>query len=313
MRRAIAYTRVSTPKQGESGFGHDAQRAQIDGFAGQRGFKIIKTFVETASAMGPDSIATRPELNAAIKEARRRRFKIIVAGVDRVSRDVRSFLELLDRHDGMFIVADMGEGAAREILMGEVERGQREGEMISERTKEGLANAKRRGKKLGNQTNLEEAQKKGAATNARIAATRAEEFGVVLDEVIASGAGTAREIASALNARGHRTARGQPWTKENVHRARRGLTEAPGCVVTPVLALPTPPKKFADSDGRLTSEAKSRIEAVMSAKKMKMGAVMKELGYNSLDASVGNALLDGRRIRDQGKLVALESWILKHE
>jgi hypothetical protein len=197
--------------------------------------------------------------------------------------------------------------------MGEAERAQREGEMISERTKEALANAKRRGKKLGNHTNLEEAQKKGAATNARIAASRADEFRVVLDEVIASGASTAREIASALNARGHRTARGQPWTKENVHRARRGLIEALGCSVTPVLALPSPPKKFADSDGHLTSEAKARIEAVMNAKKMKMGAVMKELGYNSLDASVGNALHDGRRVRDQGKLVALESWILKHE
>src|SRR5215469_17308811 len=84
LRDAIGYIRVSTAKQGRCGLGLEAQQAALIKFAEAEGFRFLQTFTETES--GADD--TRPELNAAIQRARKVKAPIIVAKLDRLSRDV---------------------------------------------------------------------------------------------------------------------------------------------------------------------------------------------------------------------------------
>ena len=84
MRDAVAYIRVSTKQQGRSGLGLEAQEAALARFAEAEGFRFLQTFTETESGADDD----RPGLAAAIASARKAKAPIIVAKLDRLSRDV---------------------------------------------------------------------------------------------------------------------------------------------------------------------------------------------------------------------------------
>jgi len=105
MKPAIAYIRASTQKQGKSGLGMDAHRAAIARFADQEGIEVRETFVETRS--GKDDDQRRPKLAAALEAARKAKAPIVVAKLDRLSRDVH-FISGLMKHKVAFIVADLG-------------------------------------------------------------------------------------------------------------------------------------------------------------------------------------------------------------
>jgi DNA invertase Pin-like site-specific DNA recombinase len=102
MKNAIAYIRVSTQKQGKSGLGLEAQQALIQRFADQEGLQIIQTFTEVQS--GKDDDQKRPQLNAALEAAGKAKAPVIVAKLDRLSRDVH-FISGLMKHKVSFIVA----------------------------------------------------------------------------------------------------------------------------------------------------------------------------------------------------------------
>ena len=107
---AIAYIRVSTQRQGKSGLGLEAQQALIRRFADQEGFEIVQTFTEVQS--GKDDDDRRPQLKAALEAARKAKAPIIVAKLDRLSRDVH-FISGLMKHKVAFIVADLGASVPR--------------------------------------------------------------------------------------------------------------------------------------------------------------------------------------------------------
>src|SRR5262245_15262871 len=86
MKQVIAYYRVSTARQGRSGLGLEAQQVMAQRFADQEGFSIAQAFVETESAKHDDS--RRPQLKAALEAARKLKAPILVAKLDRLSRDV---------------------------------------------------------------------------------------------------------------------------------------------------------------------------------------------------------------------------------
>jgi hypothetical protein len=106
MQPAVAYVRVSTREQGHSGLGLDAQRAALARFAEQEQFNIIATFTEVASAKG-DEIERRPQLKAALQPARKAKAPVLVAKLDRLSRDVH-FISGLMAHRVPFIVSEIG-------------------------------------------------------------------------------------------------------------------------------------------------------------------------------------------------------------
>src|SRR5580700_3019647 len=148
MKTAIAYTRVSTAQQGKSGLGLEAQQAALVRFAEAEGFDLVQTFQEVETGKGADALGRRPQLAAALKAAKKLKSPIIVAKLDRLSRDVH-FISGLMTHKTPFIVAELGADADPFMLHLYAALAEKERAMISRRTKDALAAAKANGKKLG--------------------------------------------------------------------------------------------------------------------------------------------------------------------
>src|SRR6516165_10175607 len=104
-RPLIGYVRVSTSQQGRSGLGIEAQQDALTRFAQAEGFELARVFVEVETGKGSDALERRPQLAAAMAEARRRRCSIGVAKLDRLSRDVH-FISGLMTHKVPCVVAE---------------------------------------------------------------------------------------------------------------------------------------------------------------------------------------------------------------
>ena len=109
MQQAVAYYRVSTARQGRSGLGIEAQRDTVTRFAAAEGFELIAEFVEIETGKGADALDRRPQLAAALAAGRSRKCPVIVAKLDRLSRDV-AFISGLMAQRVPFIVAELGRG-----------------------------------------------------------------------------------------------------------------------------------------------------------------------------------------------------------
>src|SRR5499427_3353365 len=144
MWNAVAYIRVSTAKQGRSGLGLEAQQAALAKFAEAEGFRFLQTFCETESGAND----SRPQLNAAIERARKAKAPIIVAKLDRLSRDVH-FISGLMKHRVAFIVSELGADTDPFLLHIYAALAEKERALISRRTKDALAAAKARGVVIG--------------------------------------------------------------------------------------------------------------------------------------------------------------------
>ena len=139
----VAYYRVSTERQGKSGLGLEAQRAAVEALVQSNGNQLIAEYTEVESGKHAD----RPELGKALKRCRLSKAALVIAKLDRLSRDAH-FLLGLQKAGVRFVAADMPE--ANETMVGFMAvMAQHEREMISRRTKEALAAAKARGAKLG--------------------------------------------------------------------------------------------------------------------------------------------------------------------
>lgn len=156
-KKFIAYRRVSTTKQGESGLGLEAQQASIEKYVASVGGQIIKWYVDIESGKNDD----RPEFQKAIAQVRRTRgAKLIVAKQDRIARKAVTALQLID--EGLFV--DLSNPFANRLEMQlRAVIDEEEARRISERTKAALQAAKMRGVQLGTPENLtQEARQSGA-------------------------------------------------------------------------------------------------------------------------------------------------------
>ena len=223
--RFIAYERVSTARQGASGLGLEAQRNAIDGFAAGRGAEVLARFTEVESGKNPN----RPELTKAIQLARLTGGTLVIAKLDRLSRNAAFLLTLRD--SGVhFLAVDMPEANDLTVgimaLVAEAER-----EAISRRTKEALAVAKARGVRLGNPNraaSLRRAGKGAVALRAAVVAnaeTFAAELAPVIADIRAKGHVSLRDVAAQLNLRGMLTRRGGVWQVSNVRNLAARLKE----------------------------------------------------------------------------------------
>jgi DNA invertase Pin-like site-specific DNA recombinase len=192
----------------------------------------VKEFVEVESGKKTDQ--QRPVLSEAIQACRLYGAQLVIAKLDRLSRNAHFLLGL--KEAGVdFVAADMP--TANRLTVGIMAMvAEEEGRMISERTKAALAAARRRGVQLGgynkNPKLTAQARKAGQEANARIAAERASVVGPVITELQAAGATSLRAIAAALNELGIPTARGTgTWSATQVMRvlARRNGRERGGC------------------------------------------------------------------------------------
>jgi DNA invertase Pin-like site-specific DNA recombinase len=217
MEQAIAYLRVSTERQGRSGLGLEAQRETIARFAERESISLVGEYIEVETGKGADALDRRPELAAALAQARRDKCPVIVAKLDRLSRDVH-FISGLMASRIPFIVAELGTDADPFMLHLYAALAEKERKLISERTKAALAVKKAQGVKLGNRTNLAEAQAKGVASTKASADAFALNVLPLIDQVKAQGVTSYNGIAAALNVRGVRTARGGTWQAATVRK-----------------------------------------------------------------------------------------------
>ena len=214
--KLVAYTRVSTARQGRSGLGLAAQRAAIDGYAATSRARVLARFTEVESGGRND----RPELGKALELARLTGATLVIAKLDRLSRNAAFLLTLRDA-GVRFVACDMPEANNLTVgimaLVAEAER-----EAISRRTKESLAAAKARGVRLGNPNGAAALRRAGedGSTLRRTVTANADAFAQSLAPVLAAirseGHTTLRAIAAELNARGIRTRRGGRWQVSNV-------------------------------------------------------------------------------------------------
>ncbi len=150
MKKYIAYYRVSTQKQGKKGWGIEAQQAIIQHFSEKDGAIIIQKFVEVGSAK---SLENRPKLKEALLQCQAHNSTLIVAKLDRLSRDVEHIFQLKKQLGENLICCDLPstDSLTLSIFAG---LAQRERELISIRTKAALQAKKAKGEKLGTIQNL---------------------------------------------------------------------------------------------------------------------------------------------------------------
>ena len=148
MKTAIAYTRVSTASQGRSGLGLEAQQAALARFAEAEGYDLIETFAEVETGKGAMRSTVGRSWRPRSKLARQHKAPIIVAKLDRLSRDVH-FISGLMTHRTPFIVAELGADADPFMLHLYAALAEKERRLISQRTRDALAAKKAQGVKLG--------------------------------------------------------------------------------------------------------------------------------------------------------------------
>ena len=215
MKPAVAYYRVSTERQRRSGLGIDAQRDAVWRFAEAEGFSLAAAFVEAESGKGADALDRRPQLAEALSVARCRKCAVIVAKLDRLSRDV-AFISGLMAQRVPFIVAELGADADPFMLHLYAALAEKERRLISERTRAALAQRKAQGARLGNPRNARKAAAQGRTAQSNEADRFAANVLPIIDAIKQAGVSTFAGIAAALNARGVRSARGGIWHVSSV-------------------------------------------------------------------------------------------------
>lgn len=147
-QKVVAYLRVSTSKQGSNGLGIEAQRTLITDYINQTNSILVSEFVEVESGKK----SNRPQLELALSEAKQNKAKLVVAKLDRLSRDVE-FIFKLRNNNVDFMALDLPD--FNTLTLGIFSSfAQFERERISERIKNALAETKKKGTILGNPQNL---------------------------------------------------------------------------------------------------------------------------------------------------------------
>lgn len=241
----VAYYRVSTARQGRSGLGIEAQRAAVESYLNGGKWRIAGEYTEVESGKRSD----RPQLDAALKAARLRRCPVVVAKVDRLARSQAFLSRVIDSGvDVRFADLPQIEGpTGRFLLQQMMSVAELEAGLIGIRTKDALAQAKLRGRKLGGlrrvvvsmdasgkktygdpATLTAEARALGTAVRQRKARARAIDLEPVISDLRSRGITSLRSIATALTDRGIPTARGHAdWTAVQVSRVIARL-QSPG-------------------------------------------------------------------------------------
>lgn len=200
----VAYYRVSTAKQGKSGLGLAAQNETVTSYCANRG-DIIAEFTEIESGKNNH----RVKLQKAIQLAKEQSATLLIAKLDRLSRNA-AFIMTLKDSGVSFVACDMPN--ANTLTIGIfASMAQWERERISQRIKEALKQAKKKGKRLGNPQNLtNEARAKGRSIRkAKALAKQANKEAYRLIKVLKEQGNSYRIIAERLNSEGLRTVRGK--------------------------------------------------------------------------------------------------------
>ena len=222
-RRFVAYYRVSTDRQGRSGLGLEAQQKAITDYLNGGAWELVGEFVEVESGKKSD----RPELARAMEACRKHKARLVIAKLDRLSRNL-AFVATLMESGVEFVAADMpfANKLTIHILAAVAEH---EREAISERTKAALAAAKARGTRLGTPDPRGAVKRMQLARKVQIARYTANVLPIIR-EIRAAGHASCNAIASQLTARKVPTARGGRWTHVQVRQILDRECASPGMI-----------------------------------------------------------------------------------
>lgn len=217
----VAYFRVSTDRQGRSGLGLEAQQRAVHDFLNGGNWRLVETYTEVESGRRKD----RPELAKALASCRARKATLVIAKLDRLTRDTKFLLNLVDSGaDVLFCdlpqvpTGPMGRFMLTQMAaVAELEAG-----LASSRTKAALAASKARGKRLGGfrgYVPTEADRARSALARREKAASRAADLAPMIDEIRAGGTTSASGIAAELTRREIPTPRGSAkWSAVQVQR-----------------------------------------------------------------------------------------------
>lgn len=222
----VSYVRVSTVRQGQSGLGLEAQQAAVASYVAGKHGTICKEFREVES--GRKGADGRPALSKALAECKRSKAALVIGKLDRLARDVRYFLEVLDDSGVDIRFADMPDVCpktpeGRMLLVNMANFAEFEARRIGARTKAALAAAKARGVKLGAtgpdnlRVNIEVRQ---AAADAFASNLR-----TVLEGFRSQGLSQRKQVEE-LNKLGIKTAKGGEWSLIQLQRVLARLPAA---------------------------------------------------------------------------------------
>lgn len=207
MTAFVAYYRVSTARQGQSGLGLDAQRSAVAGFLAGRG-DLLAEFTEVESGRKND----RPQLSAALDLCRRKRAVLVIAKLDRLARNVAFVARLME--GGADFVAVDNPHANKLMVHMLAAFAEHERDQISARTVAALAAAKVRGVRLGHPRGAEAAAHATAFQRAASAPARAQ--ALPRAKALRADGATLRAIAAALSVEGFPALRGGSWGPSSV-------------------------------------------------------------------------------------------------
>jgi len=212
-RKFIAYYRVSTQKQGQSGLGLNAQRAAVLAYLNGGNWSLDGEFTEIETGKGANALERRPQLKLALEQCKKQGATLVIAKLDRLARNVHFITGLIET--GVeFIASDMP-NANKTMLQIYAVMAENERDQISARTKAALAQAKARGVILGatGPRNLKaNSEMRSAAANVFAGRLRGVMEGFELRGL------TQRQMVVELNALGIRTPTGILWRLVQVQR-----------------------------------------------------------------------------------------------
>lgn len=225
MKKAIAYVRVSTARQGQSGLGLEAQQRAVGDYVKANNCELVETFVEVETGKRND----RPELAKALAVAKRLKAMLVFPKVDRLARNTRFLLGIIESNvDAVFCdLPNIPPGATGKFILSmlasvaELEAG-----LISKRTKDALAAARARGVKLGAENeacrNLtaDDARRGAEAAGKAVAKLAREAYDDLLPRIrsLRESGQSFAQVAESLNAEAATTRTGKPFTPMTVHR-----------------------------------------------------------------------------------------------
>lgn len=212
-RPYVAYYRVSTDKQGIDGYGMEAQKKDVGDFVKGRGGQLVGEFIEVESG----AKTNRVQVWRAIEKCKKIKAILVIAKLDRLGRNV-AFVSGLMESGVDFVACDMPHASRFELHI-RAAVAEEERRMISQRVKDGLASAKRRGVKLGG-------YREALAGHNRKKQSGSKEFAesvrAPFESMLKKGMGQ-REMAKHLNTFGIKTRNGKEWTNVQVGRVLKAL------------------------------------------------------------------------------------------
>ena len=222
----VAYYRVSTKRQHQSGLGQEAQQAAVSRHIKSCDGALVGSFSEVESGRNNK----RPQLHAALEMAKKEKATLIVAKLDRLGRKAWYMLRLIEESGVQFHFCNLPN--ADKLTIGIMAAmAEHEAEIISERIKAAFQAKRARGESCGGNPRFEDALKLGRAANRKLDKARQEGIKEIMSEIVTKGRITTHKgIADCLNARGIPTARGGKWHTTTVRRI-----------------IPMPVKEYAES------------------------------------------------------------------